>query len=70
MHAKVARCRRKMYWKTVLNIKILKLALGEVLKKKGSNNGSGEGSEIQCDFLSIFVHFGSPFLDNFGIKMV
>ena len=69
MHVKSARRIRKIYWKNLLKINILKLELGEVLKKKGSKNGSSEGSKIECDFSSIFVHFGCPSGVSFGPKM-
>ena len=59
-----------MYWKNLLKINILELELGEILKKKGSKNGTGEGAKIQCDFSSIFVHFGCPFGVSFGRKML
>ena len=70
MYIKIARCIRKKYWKNLLKINILELELGEILKKKGSKNGTGEGSKMQCNFSSIFVHFGCPFGVNFGPKMV
>ena len=59
-----------MYWKNLLKINILELELGEILTKKGSKNGTGEGTKIQCNFSSIFVHFGCPFGVNFGPKML
>ena len=70
VHIQIARCIRKMYWKNQLKINILELELGEILKKKGSKNGTGEGTKIQCNFSSIFVHFGCPFGVSFGPKMV
>ena len=70
MHIQIARRIRKMYWKNPLKINILELELGEILKKKGSKNGTGEGTKTQCNFSSIFVHFGCPFGVNFGPKMV
>ena len=68
MHAKIARCKRKMYWKHFAKTNIFKLAFGEVLNRKGSRNGSGEGTEIQCDFSSIFAHFWVPISDQFWSK--
>ena len=59
-----------MYWKNLLKINILELELGEILTKKGSKIGTGEGTKIQCNFSSIFVHFGCPFGVSFGPKMV
>ena len=70
VHIQIARCRRKIYRKNLLKINILELELGEILKKKGSKNGTGEGTKIQCNFSSIFVHFGCPFGVSFGPKMV
>ena len=68
MHAKVARCIRQFHWKNLVKIIISQLALGEVLKKKGLKNGSGEGAEINAIFASIFVRFGLPFGVDFGPK--
>ena len=70
VQARVARRIRKLYWKNLLKIDTLQLAFVQVLKKKGPRNGSGEGVKIQCDFLSILVHFGSPSGLDFGPKTV
>ena len=69
VHIQMAKCIRKMYWKNLLKINILELELGEILKKKASKNGTGEGTKIQCNFSSIFVHFGCPFGVSFVPKM-
>ena len=42
--------------------------LGQVLNKKGLKHGSGEGTEIRCEFSSISVHLGSPFWGQFSSK--
>ena len=70
VHIQIARCIRKMYWKNLLKINILELELGEILTTKGSKNGTGEGTKMQCNFSSILVHFGRPFGVNFAPKMV